>query len=120
MDKLEIVNKQNLQDKIYTIRGLQVMLDSDLAQLYQVETKNLNRAANRNIERFPQSFRFQLTEEECENLRFQIGTSSSKDSLRFQFGTIEHGGRRYLPYVFTKQGVSMTILFLHFLANIQT
>jgi hypothetical protein len=107
MNKLEIVNKQNLQDKIYTIRGLQVMLDSDLAELYQVETKNLNRAVNRNIERFPQSFRFQLTEEEYENLRFQFGTSSSKDSLRFQFGTIEHGGRRYLPYVFTEQGVSM-------------
>ncbi|OHE20850.1 MAG: DNA-binding protein, partial [Sulfurimonas sp. RIFOXYD2_FULL_37_8] len=64
----------------------------------------------RNIERFPQSFRFQLTEDEYENLRSQIATSSSKESLRFQFGTsssLEHGGRRYLPYVFTEQGVSM-------------
>jgi hypothetical protein len=110
MNKLETVNNQNLQDKIYTIRGLQVMLDSDLAELYQVETKNLNRAVTRNIERFPQSFRFQLTEDEYENLRSQIATSSSKESLRFQFGTsssLEHGGRRYLPYVFTEQGVSM-------------
>ncbi len=120
MNKLETLNKQNLQDKIYTIRGLQVMLDSDLAELYQVEAKRLNEQVKRNIERFPQSFRFQLTEEEYENLRSQIATSSSKDSLRFQFGTLEkedslrsqnatleHGGRRYLPYVFTEQGVSM-------------
>ncbi len=62
------------------------MLDSDLAELYQVETKNLNRAVARNIERFPQSFRFQLTQDEYENLRSQIATSSSKDALRFQFG----------------------------------
>ncbi len=110
MNKLETLNKQNLQDKIYTIRGLQVMLDSDLAELYQVEAKRLNEQVKRNIERFPQSFRFQLTEEEYENLRSQIATSSSKESLRFQFGTsssLEHGGRRYLPYVFTEQGVSM-------------
>lgn len=81
---------------IYTIRGKQVMLDSDLAKLYQVETKNLNKAVKRNIERFPQSFCFQLTEEEAENLRFQIGTSS-----------LNYGGRRYLPYVFGEQGVAM-------------
>lgn len=72
------------------------MLDSDLAKLYQVETKNLNKAVKRNIERFPQSFCFQLTEEEAENLRFQIGTSS-----------LNYGGRRYLPYVFGEQGVAM-------------
>lgn len=98
MDKLQTINTQNLQDKIYTIRGLQVMLDRDLAELYQVETKNLNRAVNRNIERFPQSFRFQLTEDEYQN------------SLRFQIGTLESGRgkhRKYLPYVFTEQGVSM-------------
>lgn len=90
-----IINKQTIQNKIYTIRGLQVMLDSDLAELYGVETKQLNKAVNRNPDRFPASFRFQLTPEEFENLRFQFGTSS------------EHGGRRYLPYVFTEQGVSM-------------
>ena len=58
MNEIATIDKQNLQDKIYTIRGLQVMLDRDLADLYNVETKNLNRAVNRNIERFPQSFRF--------------------------------------------------------------
>jgi hypothetical protein len=71
------------------------MLDRDLAELYQVETKNLNKAVNRNIARFPISFRFQLTKEEFENLRFQIGTF--KESLN----------TKYLPYVFTEQGVSM-------------
>jgi len=85
-----------IKNLIYSIRGKQVMLDSDLASLYQVETKNLNKAVKRNIERFPASFCFQLTEEEFENLRFQFGTSSLK-----------YGGRRYLPYVFTEQGVAM-------------
>ena len=85
-----------IKNLIYSIRGKQVMLDSDLASLYQVETKNLNKAVKRNIERFPASFCFQLTEDEFENLRFQFGTSSLK-----------YGGRRYLPYVFTEQGVAM-------------
>lgn len=123
MNNLVEINKENISNKIYTIRGLAVMLDRDLAELYQVETKNLNRAVNRNIERFPQSFRFQLTEEEYENLRSQFATSSSKDPLRFQNGTLKDKGslrsqnvtlestrgkhRKYLPYVFTEQGVSM-------------
>jgi phage regulator Rha-like protein len=110
MTKITTQGTPKLQDKIHTIRGLQVMIDSDLAELYNVETKNLNRAVNRNIERFPQSFRFQLTEEEYDNLRFQIGTSNSKESLRFQFGTLENARgkhRKYLPYVFTEQGISM-------------
>jgi phage regulator Rha-like protein len=109
-NELQTMDTHNLQDKIHTIRGLQVMLDSDLAELYQVETKNLNRAVNRNIERFPQSFRFQLIQEEYENLRCQFDTSSSKESLRFQIGTLENSRgkhRKYLPYVFTEQGVSM-------------
>ncbi|DAB29103.1 MAG TPA: DNA-binding protein [Sulfurimonas sp. UBA12504] len=108
--ELQTIDKQNLQDKIHTIPGLQVMLDSDLAELYQVETKNLNRAVNRNIERFPQSFMFQLTQEEYENLRSYFATSSSKESLRFQIGTLENSRgkhRKYLPYVFTEQGISM-------------
>jgi len=93
-----VINEQHIQNKIYTLRGLQVMLDSDLAVLYHVETKQLNKAVNRNIKRFPHSFRFQLTQEEYEDiLRFQIGTSSLQ----------KHGGRRYMPYVFTKQGISM-------------
>lgn len=72
------------------------MLDSDLAMLYGVLTKNLNKAVKRNIERFPQDFMFQLTKEEYQNLRFQNGTSKSA-----------HGGRRFMPYVFTEQGVAM-------------
>ena len=99
-NKPSIVPKE-IRNLIYTIRGKQVMLDSDLAALYQVETKNLNKAVKRNIERFPVSFCFQLTEEEIENLRFQIGTSS-----------LNYGGRRYLPYVFTEQGVAMASAIL--------
>lgn len=105
--EIQITPKQNLQDKIHTIRGLQVMLDSDLAELYGVEAKRLNEQVKRNTERFPQSFRFQLTEDEYENLRSQIATSSSKKSLNLQVSSLEHGGRRYLPYVFTEQGISM-------------
>ncbi len=99
-NKPSIVPKK-IRNLIYTIRGKQVMLDSDLAALYQVETKNLNKAVKRNIERFPVSFCFQLTEEEVENLRFQFGTSS-----------LNYGGRRYLPYVFTEQGVAMASAIL--------
>ena len=84
-----------IQNKIYEIRGQRVMLDFDLAALYQVETKVLNRAVKRNIERFPERYMFQLEKEEFEYLRCQIGTSS------------RHGGTRYLPYAFTEQGVSM-------------
>ncbi|WP_430611741.1 ORF6N domain-containing protein [Flavobacterium sp. JP2137] len=94
-DKPHITSKA-IKNLIYTIRGKQVMLDNDLASLYQVETKNLNRAVKRNIERFPESFCFQLTEEEAENLRFQFGTSS-----------LNHGGRRYLPIAFTESGIAM-------------
>ncbi|MBS1740469.1 MULTISPECIES: ORF6N domain-containing protein [Weeksellaceae] len=96
MNNNAIINQKDIENLIYTVRGKQVMLDSDLATLYQVETKNLNKAVKRNIERFPQSFCFQLTEEEAENLRFQFGTSS-----------LNYGGRRYLPYVFTEQGIAM-------------
>lgn len=74
------------------------MIDRDLAYLYNVETKVLNQAVKRNLNRFPEYFRFQLTEEEYENLRSQIVTSSEVDT---------HGGRRYMPYVFTEQGIAM-------------
>jgi hypothetical protein len=90
-----IINEQNIQNKIYTIRGVHVMLDRDLAKLYQVETKVFNQAVKRNIKRFPESFRFQLTKIEFENLRSQIVTF--KENLN----------TKYLPYVFTEQGVSM-------------
>jgi len=83
--------------KIYFFRGTRVMLDSDLAQLYRVTTKNLNKAVNRNADRFPSDFMFQLKPSETENLRFQSGTSSF----------VTHGGRRYRPYVFTEHGVAM-------------
>ena len=106
-----IIDNQTIQDKIYTIRGVQVMLDEDLAVLYGVESKRLNEQVKRNLERFPEKFRFQLTQEEFDNLRSQFATSSLDDPLKFHFGTSssekQHGGRRYLPYVFTEQGVSM-------------
>jgi len=79
------------------------MIDKDLAELYGVKTKNLNKAVSRNTNRFPADFMFQLTKEEFENLRFQFGTSN----LRSQFVTSTHGGRRYRPYAFTEQGVAM-------------
>ena len=95
---LVIVNNREIQNMIYTIRGKQVMIDSDLAELYKVTTGNLNKAMKRNLSRFPEHFCFQLTELEYENLRFQNGTSSSNNN---------YGGRRYMPHVFTEQGIAM-------------
>ncbi len=97
------VPSKMIERRIYFIREQKVMLDADLAELYEVLTKNLNLAVRRNKDRFPQDFMFQLNEDEFENLRLQIATSS----LRFQFGTLKHGGRRYFPYAFTEQGVAM-------------
>ena len=91
-----IDNITELESKIFIIRGLTVMLDSDLATLYNVETKVLNQTVKRNIDRFPEIFMFQITEWEWDNLRSQFVTSSS-----------EHGGKRYFPHVFTEQGVAM-------------
>lgn len=118
MEQPLIINKEIIQNKIYTIRGLQIMLDKDLAELYQVETKNLNKAVKRNIERFPPNFMFQLTQNEYDHLRFHFGTSSLDDDLSSTFQSIEnvdikeHGGRRYLPYAFTEQGVAMLCTIL--------
>lgn len=86
----------DLQDRIFTIRGEKVILDSDLADIYGVETKILNKAVARNLKRFPPDFAFRLTQQELTNLRFQNGTSSSA-----------WGGRRYLPWVFTEHGALM-------------
>jgi phage regulator Rha-like protein len=107
--KNEIIVSEKIQNLIFNVRGVQVMLDSDLAEMYKVETKYLNRAVKRNIERFPEKFRFQLTNDEYENLRSQIVTSNKEEeNLRFQNDTSStHGGRRYLPFAFTEQGVSM-------------
>ena len=85
---------ERIENKIYLIRGQKVMLDSDLALLYGIETKMLVRAVKRNLDRFPKDFMFQLTSEEF-------------DILRSHFGTSKRGGRRYLPYAFTEQGVAM-------------
>lgn len=109
--KIAIHNSTAIQRKIFTICSEQVMLDSDLAAFYDVETKVLNRAVKRNMERFPDEFMFQLNEEEWESLRRQFGTlKKGDDSLRFQNGTLKKGRgkhRKYLPYVFTEQGVAM-------------
>jgi phage regulator Rha-like protein len=86
-----------IEKKIFLIRREKVMLDSDLAELYGVETFNLNKAVKRNVHRFPEDFMFQLSREEADSLRFQIGMSKKTG----------RGGRRYLPYVFTEQGVAM-------------
>ena len=83
--------------RIYTLRGKRIMLDEDLAALYQVETRVLNQAVQRNSERFPADFLFQLTKEEYENLKSQFVISSLP----------QHGGRRKMPYAFTENGVYM-------------
>ena len=116
MNEISIINKETIKNKIYSIRGLQVMLDSDLAELYGVESKRLNEQVKRNIDRFPENFRFQLTENEFNNLRSQNATSS----LVSQNVTPYHGGRRYLPYVFTEQGVAMLSAVLKSQQAIQT
>ena len=99
MKDLILKENENIKEKIYLIRGKQVMLDSDLAKLYQCKngTKTINLAVKRHIKRFPKRFMFQLTEEECKKIS------------RFQFETLKERGKniKYLPYVFTEQGVAM-------------
>jgi hypothetical protein len=91
-----LVPVEHIESIILLIRAHKVILDADLAELYEVETKILNKAVKRHLDRFPEDFMFQLTTEEAENLRFRFGTSRRT-----------HGGRRYLPYAFTEQGVAM-------------
>ncbi|MGC1414434.1 MAG: ORF6N domain-containing protein [Candidatus Acidiferrum sp.] len=91
-----IVPTALISQKIFFVRGTRVMLDADLARLYGVATKNLNKAVKRNANRFPSDFMFQITPKELQILRFQTGTSKSVQ-----------GGRRYAPYAFTEQGVAM-------------
>ena len=113
----------NIQSRIFTVRGVQVMLDADLAALYNVETRVLNQAVKRNKARFPEQFCFQLTGEEYERLRSQTVTLEKDGSLTSQDVTLEKDGsltsqdvtlesqrgkhRKYLPYAFTEQGVAM-------------
>ena len=112
---------EQIESLIITVRGKQVILDRDLARLYGVETKRLNQQVQRNIERFPEDFMFQLTKEEAEssrslfatlnendtNLRSQNATSSENEILRSQNATSSWGGQRYLPYAFTENGIAM-------------
>jgi phage regulator Rha-like protein len=96
LSKHSIVPTALISQKIFFLRGTRIMLDADLAQLYGVATKNLNKAVKRNANRFPSDFMFRLSSKEMRNLRFQILTSRGA-----------HGGRRYAPYAFTEQGVAM-------------
>jgi hypothetical protein len=100
MAQKPIVPAERIENCIYLLRGQRVLLDDDLAMLYEAGTKTLNRAVKRNLRRFPEDFMFQLSAKEFENLRYQIGTS-------------KRGGRRYLPYAFTEQGVAMLSSVLH-------
>jgi len=99
---------QGIKAMIFKFRGYQVMLDADLAKIYQVETKRLNEAVKRNIDRFPKEFMFQLTQAEYENLMSQIATYKNKNkNLRSQIATSSWGGHRYLPFAFTEHGIIM-------------
>lgn len=96
MNKNTIISIDTIKSKIYTMRGIQVILDRDLAELYDVETRELNKSVKRNKERFPNTFMFQLNKKELKEWKFQFGTSNS-----------EKMGLRKLPYAFTEQGVAM-------------
>ncbi|MGO4876723.1 ORF6N domain-containing protein [Pedobacter psychrotolerans] len=109
---------KSIESRIYTIRDERVMLDFDLASLYEVETKVLNQAVKRNITRFPEDFMFQLTSKEWESIRSQMVTGCEKvnplkieltnnPNLKSQFVTSSWGGTRKMPYAFTEQGVAM-------------
>ena len=101
-EELNVVNNEteNIKNLIYNIRGKQVMLDSDVAMLYHYETKNVNKAMKRNVERFPEDFCFQLTMTELKEMWFQNGTTLEKDNIKYR-------SEKYLPYVYTEQGISM-------------
>ena len=100
---------------IHTVRGRRIVLDSDLAALYEIPVKVFNQTIQRNADRFPSDFAFQVTRDEVANLRSQIVTSSSEEPalLRSQFVTLkDHGGRRYLPWAFTEHGAIMAATIL--------
>ena len=98
----ELITTDDIRSKVYIIRGQQVMLDKDLAEIYGYEVKKLNQQVKRNIERFPEDFMFRLSNSEIDSVRSQIVTSRKKD-----FFAGQEGGRRYLPYAFTEQGIYM-------------
>ena len=99
MNDAQLYSVGIIENKILLIRGQKVMLDRDLATLYNVATRDLNKAVSRNINRFPPDFMFQLTKDEYDNLKFQFGTSSLHNKPSW-------GGTRKLPYAFTEQGVA--------------
>ncbi len=99
MNDVILTEQVKIEDMIYEIRENQVMLDSDLAKLYEVETKRINEAVKNNLEKFSERFSWLLTEEEWKFLRSKISTSSLKHNV--------HGGRKYQPRMFTEQGVAM-------------
>ena len=107
----EVMSVENIQNKVYVIRGQQVMLDCDLAEIYGYEVKNLNQQVKRNISRFPEDFMFQLSREEMDFVKSQFEISqndeSNHDNLKSQFVTSSWGGNRKLPYAFTEQGIYM-------------
>ena len=94
------ISNEEIKHLIYTIRGKQVMLDSDVAMLYHYETKKINQTVKRNINRFPERFCFKLTEEELETMWSQIVTTSKSEVNKYR-------SKKYLPYVFTEQGIAM-------------
>lgn len=98
----EVITTDDIRSKVYIIRGQQVMLDKDLAEIYGYEVKKLNQQVKRNIERFPEDFMFRLSNSEIDSVRSQFVTSQKKD-----FFAGQEGGRRYLPYAFTEQGIYM-------------
>ena len=107
----EIIEKESIENMIYEINGVEVMLDSDLAKLYHVETKRINEAVSRNKEKFPERISWILSDNDVHNLRSQFATSSSSNN---------YGGRRYNPRVFTEQGVYMLATILKSKEAIQT
>jgi hypothetical protein len=102
--KKEFITVETIENKILMIRGKRIMLDKDLAELYGVVTRDLNKAVSRNIDRFPNDFMFQLSRNEFNNLKFHFGTSSQPN---LPGGKAGWGGTRKLPYAFTEQGVAM-------------
>jgi hypothetical protein len=104
-----LVRRASIESRIYILRGLKVMLDTDLAELYGVTTGNLNKAAQRNRNRFPHDFMFQLTQAEVAGLRFQTGSASEEraGSMPFQTGSAYKRNVRFLPYAFTQEGIAM-------------
>ncbi|MBI4946279.1 MAG: ORF6N domain-containing protein [Bacteroidetes bacterium] len=98
---------QVIQQKIFEVRGQKVMLDFDLAELYEVETRVLNQAVKRNFDIFPDDFMFQLTVNEWESIRSQIATATKNNSSQFVMSSRKHRGTVYLPFAFTEHGVTM-------------